>query len=402
MADYHEGDSVQMSTELVNWMQNNLDAYLETVTEGRPPSNVDAATVFEGVGGRAYIFMRLYMLTNDKKYLDMAAQYMKTSLANVDSIDKKYVGFLWGSTGVFTLAAILSTMQQRDDDAVMYISKVQSFFDVCDDDSKTLYDDFDGGRAGLLYASEFLDRYYGRKVISRESLVGCANAIIRRGKVNSDAPDHYMQWMSGRDDGKWLGQSHGSAGVLGPLLDVPELLVEGSESRRLIIGTFDYLVSKQFASGNFPSEYYAEDADELVQWDHGAPGVQGALIKAAKVLDNSSYEASARLAADCTWQRGLLYKGLELCHGIVGNTYMQLYMHKMTADPKFLYRAYSFQQFVMATPELSDVNLMRKPTPNPYSFYTGSWEGAIMLWADMLAHQTDPELMAMPGYEPYL
>ena len=50
-------------------------------------------------------------------------------------------------------------------------------------------------------------------------------------------------------------------------------------------------------------DYFCID-DELVQWDHGAPGVMGAIVKGWKVTGNSTYLTSAELAADCVWERG--------------------------------------------------------------------------------------------------
>ena len=189
--------------------------------------------------------------------------------------------------------------------------------------------------------------------------------------------------------------------MLSQLLDVQEILQPGSESLSLITHTVDHIVSKQFASGNFPSEYYDEDEDVLIQWDHGSPGVQGMLAKASIVLNNSTYLDSAKLAADCTWERGLVTKGLMLCHGIMGNTYMQIYVYKLTGDLKYIDRALKFQEFVASTPDLFEVGKMRVPTPNPYSMYTGSYESAIMLWADLLAVVDDDFThLTMPGYEP--
>ena len=49
--------------------------------------------------------------------------------------------------------------------------------------------------------------------------------------------------------------------------------------------------------------------------------------------------------------------------------------------------AYSFQQTVLAHPLLSDLDHMRvmQPLPEgPWSFWTGSIESAIELWADLL------------------
>jgi hypothetical protein len=196
------------------------------------------------------------------------------------------------------------------------------------------------------------------------------------------------------------GTSHGSGGVLSQLLDVPELLEEGTTSRELIIGTLDHIVSQQFPSGNFPSEYYDESEDELVQWDHGAPGIMTTLAKASVILSDPSYLASAQKAADCVWERGILYKGLMICHGIMGNTYMQSYLYKLTGDLKYLYRAISFQEFVSQTPDLYDINLMRQPTPVPFGFFAASYASAAALWSDLLRRADDDlSKISMPFFE---
>ena len=87
----------------------------------------------------------------------------------------------------------------------------------------------------------------------------------------------------------------------------------------------------------------------------------------------------------------------------MGNTYMQIYLYKITKDLKYMDRALKFQEFIFQTPDLYDVDLMREPTPNPYGLYGGSWESAIMLWMDLLAVQNNDFSAAtilMPGYEP--
>lgn len=411
MPDYVPGDPIEISTASINWMRSTLEIYLNATVAARPPSEIDDVTVFTGTGGRALMFLRLYDRSKDAEYLDMANQYIATSLANVGRIQEDIVGFLWGRTGVYSVAAVLASLRGNETEAQSYIAEVQSIFDRSVSDSYAKWDDFDAGRAGLLYAASFLGAHFGTDVIQRESIVAVAEATIARGKALSSDPDSYLQWLSPNDGGKWLGQSHGQAGVLTSLLDVPEVMAAGTESRRLVEGTLDYIVAHQFESGNFPSEYYAEDEDQLVQWDHGAPGVMGCLAKAAGVLgeQGSKYADSARKAADCTWKRGLLYKGLMLCHGITGNTYMQLYMYNALGDSTYLYRALQFQEFVRGTPDLWDIELMRKPTPNPFGFYGGSYEGAIMLWVDLIAasgssssNSSAWSALAMPGYQPAL
>lgn len=304
---------------------------------------------------------------------------------------------------MYCVGAVIASMLGDNAIAVQRIAEVQSIFDEAHLDSYASYDDFDAGRAGLLYAANFLAKFYGTPggVITRSSIVKVAQATINRGIKLSSNPDMYLEWASPNDGGRWLGTSHGSAGVLVQLLSVPEMLEEGSQSRDMIVKTLDHIVANQFPSGNFPSEYYEDDEDVLVQWDHGAPGVLGALVKAAKVLKEDKYFDSAQRAADCVWERGLLYKGLELCHGIVGNTYMQIFMYKYTSDDKYMYRALQFQEFVRSMPELYDVDLMRYPTPNPYGFYIGSFESAIMLWSDLLSVSVQEDFLglSMPGYD---
>mmetsp|Transcript_90085 Transcript_90085/g.257602 ORF Transcript_90085/g.257602 Transcript_90085/m.257602 type:complete len:471 (+) Transcript_90085:114-1526(+) len=405
MDDYVAGADMSLDADLEAFMSSTLSTYLSRVESFYPPSKVDTADVFNGVGGRAFLHLRLYTRFGDDKYLASASEYIATSLANVDTIPECYVGFLWGSTGVYTLAAVIADMQNEGADVVQgYIDQVSAIFETATDDEVAQYDDFDSGRAGLIYAANFLKAHFGTDVIAREKVVAVAQAVLRRGLAQSGG-EAYAEWISPNDGGKWLGQSHGSAGVLHELLSVPEVALENATSKAIIMATLDHVVSKQFPSGNFPAEYFDEDEDELVQWDHGAPGVLGSLTLAASVYATDEaesaekYMASARLAADCVWERGLVVKGLMLCHGISGNTYMQLLMHKATKDDKYLYRALQFQRYVSKSPGLYDVSQMRKPTPSPYFLWIGSYESAIMLWSDFVANADDLTQASFPGYE---
>merc|ERR1712000_517930 len=104
-------------------------------------------------------------------------------------------------------------------------------------------------------------------------------------------------------------------------------------------------------------------------------------------------------AMEVVWSRGLLTKGLMLCHGIGGNIYMQLLAAKLTGEKRYLHRALQFARYVAKTPELHDVSLMRIPTPSPFMFWTGSWESAVMWASDLAANAQTPEKAAMPMWE---
>jgi lantibiotic modifying enzyme len=208
-----------------------------------------------------------------------------------------------------------------------------------------------------------------------------------------------MQWHGPNDDGLWLGQSHGVAGVVQQLLEVPELL-ENATALGFLRRTLDWVVSQQFASGNFPTEYYNATDDVLVQWYHGAPGVAAALLAGWRAFGQASYRASAERALECVWERGLLLKGLMNCHGIGGNIWMQLYAAKLTGDLKYRYRALAFLGTVLSTPLLSNLTQMRQPQPlpnAPWGFWTGSIESSIELWTDLLYR--GPANASMTGWE---
>jgi hypothetical protein len=206
MSDYQTGDSVTVSPELQKFMATNLPLYLDKITDEYPPTRVDTADIFSGVGGRAFLFLRMYTTTGDKAYLTSAQEYMKTSLANVESIGDTYVGYLWGKTGVWTLGAVVASLSGDEASAAQLVAEVQAVFDQATSDTFAPYDDFDSGRAGLLYAARFLQQFYGGKeVISRNSVVAVAQAIVRRGQELSSNPA-WLEWISPNDGETWLGQ----------------------------------------------------------------------------------------------------------------------------------------------------------------------------------------------------
>lgn len=420
-------EGLVVESDLAAWMSSSVDTYLAKIQSMYPPDSSlsDSPEVFNGVGGRALIYLRAFQQSGASTDLAMAQRYADEALRRIGEISSKYVGFLWGRTGVWCVAAVIYDNLGNATKVNELVAQVESMFEAAVDDDVAPYDDWDAGRGGLLFAARFLQEHLSAAdagwIIARPLVVAVAQAVVDRGARLSRSAD-YLEWISPNDGGKWLGQSHGSAGVLHGLLDVPELF-DNATAQALVLGTLDHIVASQQPSGNYPTEYYTEDEDELVQWDHGAPGVMTVLLRAAlQFVDSTdasvkasveSWVDSALKAADCTWSRGIVTKGLMLCHGISGNTYMQLHSAKILADlasadaaafgdvdfRKYQYRALQFQRFVMQTPDLWEPDLMRQPTPNPYYFYTSSYESAVALWQDLLAHQDAPlEVAGMPAY----
>lgn len=114
-------------------------------------------------------------------------------------------------------------------------------------------------------------------------------------------------------------------------------------------------------SGNLPSSLGGGGRDRLVQLCHGAPGLIPTMLKAEEVLcgggglsggslsggsdGDGRYLAAARRAARAVWRRGLLRKGVGLCHGVAGNGYALLAMWRATREEQYLEQARAFALF---------------------------------------------------------
>ena len=489
MADYDPattpgGPTAPLTPAVRALMRERLDAYLERMAAARPASHADKGTVFAGSGGRALLLLKLHAATANASFLAAANGYvgaMEARLPRQRASDAAagFVGFQWSHVGMLCVGAVAAQANGDDAKADGYAAQVAAA--VASRAGR--YDDFDSGRAGLLYAVRFLEANLKPRTaevttaeatttepetaeatavattveattttttmpagaaegsarraaaptprVPRADVLNLALEIIDRGAATAAAhgAPGLLLWHGPNDGGLWLGQSHGASGVLQQLLAVPELVADhphrhshppsppppppvttpslttappspiqvalvrpdnprgNATARALLTATFEHIVTSQLPSGNFPTEYYNATQDYLVQWDHGAPGVSAALLAAADALGDARYTAAAARALECTWRRGLVLKGLMNCHGIGGNTWMQLHAARATRNATYLYRALAFQRLVLQTPLLSDLASMRQPQPlpdGPWQFWTGSVESAIELWTDLL------------------
>eukprot|EP00798_Chlamydomonas_sp_ICE-L_P017002 gene17002-23280_t len=140
----------------------------------------------------------------------------------------------------------------------------------------------------------------------------------------------------------------------------------------------------------------------LVQLCHGAPGhiLLCTLLWDRELGSSSGAEhgewcrAAALKAGQQVWERGILKKGLGLCHGISGNAYALLALYRATGDPTHLHRA---QKLAL----LSARNWRKLyGTPDrPMSLYEGLC-GAMCLWSSILAPSGQvSKAGGLPGYE---
>ena len=101
------------------------------------------------------------------------------------------------------------------------------------------------------------------------------------------------------------------------------------------------------------------------------------------------YLAVAARAGACVWARGLLHKGVGLCHGIAGSGYALLSLHRATGDARWRARAEQAAAFGVAKlPELGGV------PDRPLSLFEGTC-GLAALCLDL----QDPGAARWPAYE---
>lgn len=136
-----------------------------------------------------------------------------------------------------------------------------------------------------------------------------------------------------------------------------------------------------------------------MQWCHGAPGHIFLLLRAHEVFKEDNYLELAKISSQSTiFNRGLLRKGLGLCHGISGNAFAFLsiyrYLKKINdheGAETWLRKACFFADFGIE--KLHELEFI---PDRPYSLYEGV-AGFACLLVDLLL--PDDKNCGFPCYE---
>lgn len=251
------------------------------------------------------------------------------------------------------------------------------------------------GRSGALQAILFLRQELQDKEIGKTFAVMLATDIMRAGLACSQMTRSPLPLLWEWHGEAYLGAAHGVVGTLQTLLSLqPEELSVLSKNvnanaRDLIRQTIDSLDDFCFASGNLQSTI-GSNRDKLVHWCHGATGHVLLLTKASTVYCNPAYlERAKAIGTNVLMQRGLLRKGVGLCHGISGNAYALLSIGRATGDSLWIQRATSFAHFA-----LDHFYELETIPDRPYSLFEGC-AGLAVLLLDLC----NPEQSAFPLYE---
>ncbi|EKM53181.1 uncharacterized protein PHACADRAFT_185888 [Phanerochaete carnosa HHB-10118-sp] len=449
-------DLTQIRADLVQAVQAGV-ARVQRHRSSKP-------SVYIGVGGHLLMYWHLAVTLPELQ--PCAAPTVEIVLFPLTHADSSaHTSFL--ETGIGTAALVLAqhlrtpsgSTNQREKAATRVIAnavKTATHEALDDDGCEVLY-----GRAGLLYALLFLrsqlkhsggdaDSDVLEQLVSDDTVKLLVDDIVARGEAGAKAyadellantrqrvPALMWRWHGKR----YLGGAHGlakictedvdPAGILQMLLRCPPAML--TPHWDALLDTLEWLLALQQPSGNWPHKapHYAQAAgeEELVQWCHGAPGL---LILFATLLrtfraDNAPLCVPEPIAHACrsalgrggvlVYERGLLRKGVGLCHGVAGSVYALLAVSdvldasRKARDPRatgeWFKKATQLAHLARSYQQLEARGEMSTPD-RPYSLYEGV-AGMVCAWADIVQHLDEPHgerkrgrnRTEMPGYDDF-
>lgn len=337
-----------------------------------PPNSSGDATredgsIYTGAGGNAFWRWRLARHLRRSGHDDEARSRLDQALVAIETAKgvqarkgrPPKMSFLCGHAGVLALeAAVLVSNGMADGERLPRC--LEELLQVgeasgASDPSAATENDLLYGRAGFLYCLNFVRRHVPAGLLPARfagTVTAVFDALLRSGettaaKMDIGCPLVYFWPRRSKRRRAYLGAAHGLAGVLYVLLHCDVECVK-PDNRRRISAALDWLLNCKMESGNYPHAIGSETWDELVHWCHGAPGVIPVFVKAWQTLGEAKYLEAAREASDVVWERGILKKGVALCHGICGGIYAFLAIYRCTGNRKPLYRAQRFAQYLCA------------------------------------------------------
>jgi lantibiotic modifying enzyme len=157
------------------------------------------------------------------------------------------------------------------------------------------------GRAGALYVLRLMRHYLPH-------MAAATNPVVTS-LIEAILPQQPWIWM----ERQYLGTVHGEIGI------VTQIVLSDPSYASKLESKLSSLLRLQDADGNWP---VIEDKDiGLVQFCHGAPGFVLSLLAIRPHFPTMHAEIDEGIVRGrkVTWEKGLLTKEPNICHGISGN-----------------------------------------------------------------------------------
>ncbi|KFY45490.1 hypothetical protein V495_02959 [Pseudogymnoascus sp. VKM F-4514 (FW-929)] len=201
-----------------------------------------------------------------------------------------------GITNVFlTSNAVKACLYQDESRAMEVIDALRNL------ETDPTYCEWLKGRAGALYILRIIRQWL-------PNLATAVNEVIAL-LIEDILPQQPWSWS----DRKYIGSVHGDIGILTQIVLSDPSYAPKLESKLL------ELLNLQGEEGNWPVIEGKEIG--LVQFCHGAPGVLISLFPIRQYFPalHEQIDKAIALGRKVTWERGILTKEPNICHGITGN-----------------------------------------------------------------------------------
>ncbi|MCJ1336468.1 hypothetical protein MMC09_001744 [Bachmanniomyces sp. S44760] len=158
------------------------------------------------------------------------------------------------------------------------------------------------GRAGTLYMLRLVKHYVSE---SNSRIDPVINDLLTC--IISNEP--HWEWQNS----EWYGAGHGTIGI------ITQLVLSKPSCAKHVEPILKALLERQLSDGNWPSS--PSGSHELIQFCHGAPGFVISLRALRPHFPSLEHQIDSAMtkARDLIWEKGLLRKEPNLCHGITGN-----------------------------------------------------------------------------------
>jgi len=389
-----------------------------------------------GTGGNIYIYWKKYLFYNKKKeYLEKFLQSLKTNSSIVEESNPPDTNsFFFGDSGLYLFYCIYAIETNNKDlfeTKFKNLIELKQISEIGTAEVELLY-----GNSGYLYCLLYLKKYImteRNKIINKDSMNLLNNTIIEifnlliKSGIKSMEKYHWDKCLlfpfpiNENRPQFYLGAAHGLIGVLYILLSTikfyPELFNQQLTIDKnkinipdILLKSIKYVQSLQIEStGNFPSDISGKDSGALVHFCHGCVGALHLFLLAEQFYPNNGFKETALSCNKCLWERGLLYKGNSLCHGMSGIVYSLIKLYKYTKNDFYLKEAIaickgtydpSIQSLVK---EEVDPQRKCKGVPDtPYSLMEGEG-GCLVMYYDLMSILLKKDKSAFfgdfPGYE---
>ncbi|GAW81303.1 G-protein coupled receptor [Plasmodium gonderi] len=352
-------------------------------------------SVYCGIGGILYMDIILYESNDDYTFLQFGNNIIKKIKTYKG---KNAISFLEGPTGLYSLSSVLhyylenaSSVEKYIELLVNYLKENKEELTSINGECELLY-----GKCGCIYSFLFCRNIWIKseyKYMILKNLYIMMTSIFEYGLLKSTTMWNitslslYFEWH----EQIYLGAAHGYAGIflvlyklilffhhnLDDFCEALQGFDDSSDSNvndtkhlkcrsDIVKKLNEYLYLIYQVTDEIMNLYVTEDFnvyssikknpahkknDVLVQWCHGNVGFIILIIELLKCpfapshfLNKYNKNFIEKMGL-LIWDRGLLYKGLGLCHGIPGNGLVFLYLYNYTSNREWYIKALKYAHF---------------------------------------------------------